>query len=244
MGTSSGISVGSASVAEGTTGNPRTISFPVTISAIPTTNVSVSYSIQGDGSATGAKKAGPGVDFKTKTGVVKFPAFAKATTKYVTTQVYPDSAQEGDETFAVVLSNPTGGFGIGTATGTGTIIDDDPGTGLRAYVGDESIWEGNGGKQQVAKVLVSLSDPATTKFSLTITIGGGTAQVGTDYKKALTEKLTFAPKQFQKVISLPVFPNTGHQGNRTINVVLSNPNPAGSVTLTRPVGTMTILDDD
>jgi hypothetical protein len=243
MGTASGISVGSASIAEGTTGKPRTISFPVTISAPPTSDVSVHYSIQGDGSATGATKPGLGVDFKTMSGTVKFKAHTTTLTKYVRTQVYPDAAQEGDETFAVVLSDATGGYGITTATGTGTIIDDDPGTGLRAFVGDESIWEGNSGKN-TASVLISLSDPATTKFSLTVAIGGGTAHLGTDYKKAITKTVTFLPRQFQKVVTLPIFPNTTHDGDRTINVVLSNPSPANSVTLTRPMGTITILDDD
>ncbi|MBW6398432.1 ExeM/NucH family extracellular endonuclease [Roseomonas sp. HJA6] len=53
-------------------------------------------------------------------------AFAEGETEQtITVTVSGDTASEGDETFAVALSDPTGGAVIGTAIATGTIRNDD-----------------------------------------------------------------------------------------------------------------------
>ncbi len=49
-----GVSIGSGSVAEGDTGKPRTISFPVVLPAPATSTVTVQYSIEADGSGSAA----------------------------------------------------------------------------------------------------------------------------------------------------------------------------------------------
>ena len=43
----------------------------------------------------------------------------------VVVKVAPDLLNEGNETFTVELSNPTGGLSLGRAVATGTIVDDE-----------------------------------------------------------------------------------------------------------------------
>ena len=66
-----------------------------------------------DETATGAPKPGPGVDYRNngRQRTVRFrPSGTTGLTSvraFVSVPVYPDRDVEGDETFAVVLSNPT-----------------------------------------------------------------------------------------------------------------------------------------
>jgi hypothetical protein len=146
----------------------------------------------------------------------------------------------------VVLSNPTGGFGLGTPVATATILDDDPGAGLRVSVGDASIWEGNQGKTATAangaKVWVSLSEPAISTVTVQVTVTGVTATAGSDFIKAFTKTLTFKAGQWQKAVAIPVKPDLVSEPDETVTVTLSN--TTGGLVVGRSVGTVTILNDD
>jgi hypothetical protein len=242
LGISKTISVGSSSALEGDTSKPRTVSFPVTLTAPPSTTLTVHYAVTANGSATGGSKAAPNVDFKTKAGTVTFKAGSSATTKYITATVYPDAAVEGDETFDVTLSKPTGGYALGASHAAGTIIDDDPANLRTADVGDTQLWEGNAGKTNTAQILVTLSNPSSNTLTVVASVGGGTAESGTDYKKSFIKTLTFLAGQTQKTISVPAIPDTAHEGDETILVTLTN--PSNGLTLGRATGTITINNDD
>jgi Tol biopolymer transport system component len=240
------LSVGGAAVVEGDTGPGRTVQFAVTLSEPATEVVTVDYTLV-PGSA-----AAPG-DFDHKKGATKKltikPALSTGksnTVYYVTTKVNPDTAVEGDETFTVVLSSPSGGFRLAHATAVATVVDDDPGGGLRVSVGDASIWEGDVAKTASmtnnAKVWISLSSPATSTVTVRIDVTPGTATAGVDYKTIKPKTLTFKPGQWQKVISIPVFPDLDGEGDETVIITLSD--PTGGATVGRGVGTVTILNDD
>jgi len=187
-------------------------------------------------------KTAPGADFVAKTGTVTFKA-GKTTTKFVTASVLPDTRAEGDETFRVVLSAPTGGYAIGASTATGTIVDDDAaGSGLRVGVGDVTVWEGNGIGVNPAKVSVSLSNPAPATVSVTLTLAQGTATPLTDYKRIAVKTITFLRGQRQKFVSLAAIADTRSEADETIGAVLTNPSPG--LGLGRASGTVTIDDDD
>ena len=62
-------------------------------------------------------------DFEALTGKVSFTG--NETSKTITVKVKGDALVEGDEHFTVTLSNPTDGAQIGTATASGTILNDD-----------------------------------------------------------------------------------------------------------------------
>lgn len=109
------ISIGDTAGVEGNSGT-RAFMFPVTLSASSASTVTVSYGIQ-DGTAT----VGDG-DYNAASGTVTFPPLQ--TVEFVTVLVNGDSDVEPDETFSIVLSNPTNAT-IADGTGTGTIINDD-----------------------------------------------------------------------------------------------------------------------
>jgi probable HAF family extracellular repeat protein len=242
------VAVGSASTLEGDNGGNRSITFPVTLSEPATTPMTVRYTIEADGSPGGATS---GQDFRTKTGILRFtPSGAtgkSATTKLVTAVVTPDTVAEGDETFRVVLSDPTAGYAVAGGPGVGTILDDDPSAvGVVAGVGDVRMPEGDSGQRasstNAAKLWVALSQPATATVSVTVTVTAGSAAAGVDFKTVKTKVLTFKAGQRQKAVTVPVFPDLAPEADETVTVALSN--PTGGLSVGRSIGTITIVDDD
>lgn len=260
-----GVSVGSGSVAEGDSGKPRTISFPVVLPAPSTSTVTVGYSIEADGSGAAATTCsssaacapGSGGDVRTKTGTITFKPSATTgltpTVKYVNALVYPDTAAEGDETFRVVLSNPVG-VDLGLPVGTGTILDDDPVGGTpQVAIGGASILEGNTGVKATttnnAKLWVTLSEPATGPVTVTVTVTPTGATANTDFKYGsltsvfpVTKTITFDAGQWQKPVVIGVFPDTVAEGDETVSVTISD--PTGGPVLGRSTATLRIIDDD
>ena len=260
-----GVSVGSGSVAEGDTGKPRTITFPVVLPAPSTSTVTVGYSIEAAGATNAATACvssatcapGSGGDFFSRTGTLTFKPSATTgltpTVKYVNALVYPDTAAEGDETFRVVLSNPVG-VGLGLPVGTGTILDDDPVGGTpQVAIGDASILEGNTGVKATttnnAKVWVTLSEPATGPVTVKVTVTPTGATANTDFKYGsvtsvfpVTKTITFAAGQWQKPVVIGVFPDTVAEGDETVSVTISD--PTGGPVLGRSTATLRIMDDD
>lgn len=114
------VSVADAKVTEGNAGNSSLV-FPVTLSAPSATSVTVAYTTAGITATAGS-------DFTQASGTITFAP--GETAKSVTIVVTGDFTVEPDETLALKLSAPTGAT-LGTATGTGTIVNDDamPGTG-------------------------------------------------------------------------------------------------------------------
>lgn len=90
--------------------------FTVTLSAPSSVPVSINYS-------TSSGTATSGVDFSSTSGTVTFAP--GQTSRTILVQTLDDTAYEGNETFAVNLSNPVGGA-IVDGQGVGTIVDNDP----------------------------------------------------------------------------------------------------------------------
>jgi len=107
-------SVGDVSVAEGSTGTTPA-DFTVTLSNPSAFSATVDWATA-DGSAT------QGSDYTAASGTVTFDP--GVTSQPVSVDVLGDTTFESNETFTVTLSNPTGST-VGTATGTGTITNDD-----------------------------------------------------------------------------------------------------------------------
>lgn len=107
------VTVSSPSVAEGNTGTSNSLAFQLTLDKAPTTPVTLIAATTG-GTATA------GVDYVPFSGPVTFAA--GQTIAFVSIEVRPDATFEADET--VVLS-VSGSSLIASATGTGTITNDD-----------------------------------------------------------------------------------------------------------------------
>ncbi len=241
------MAIGDATIVESDASKTRRITFPVTLSEPATAITTVQYTIGEDGSPAAATN---GVDFKAKIGTLTFkPALATGkspTVKFVTALVYPDQTIEGDETFQVTLSNPTGGFSVSRGTGVATILDDDPvASPPQIAVGDASIVEGDQRVKPTSvnntKVWVNLSDVSTETVTVTVTFSAGTAVEGVDFKAVKTKTLTFKPGQRDKPVTVPVYADETVDGDQTVVITLSN---ATGATIGRSVGTVTIIDDD
>jgi hypothetical protein len=200
-------SVGDASVVEGDSGDARKLRIPVTISNPTTSTISVDYTVE-SGSATFPDDFDAKVDeARTLTFKPSAATGVTPTTKFVTVKVVPDTAVEGDEDLTVTLGNPTGGYTVGRDTGTGTILDDDDTSGQAVAISGASACEGDtSAKDNRIGYQVSLRDPATTETAVTVTVAGGTATSGVDYKAMPKPKtLKFKVGQVQKAVTLTVF---------------------------------------
>ncbi|HEX4996660.1 MAG TPA: Calx-beta domain-containing protein, partial [Terriglobia bacterium] len=108
------LSVADVSVTEGNSG-AKTVAVTVTLSAASPFPVTVSYATS-NGTATTPS------DYQSASGTLTFAA--GVTTQTINVVVVGDRVKESNETFKVILSNPTGAT-IATSTATVTILDDE-----------------------------------------------------------------------------------------------------------------------
>jgi hypothetical protein len=146
---------------------------------------------------------------------------------------------EPNESFSVTLSSPNNAD-IGSATGTGTILNDDTASSWPSLaIGSLSLTEGHSGTTSAA-FTVTLSSASTQTVTVNYATANGTATAGSDYVEA-RGMLTFAPGVSTRPINVTVNGDTTVEPNESFSVTLSSPNNAdiGSAT-----GTGTILNDD
>jgi hypothetical protein len=105
------LSINNVSVNDGASG--ATAAFKVTLSKASATAVTVAY-------ATANATAVAGTDYKATSGTLTFPAGALS--ESINVPINPDTTAKANLTFSVNLSNATGAT-LGTASGTGTIVD-------------------------------------------------------------------------------------------------------------------------
>jgi aryl-phospho-beta-D-glucosidase BglC (GH1 family) len=109
------LSISDATAAEGSAGAPGTLTFTVSLSQATEGSVSVRY-------ATANGSAVAGQDYQAVSGTLTFAA--GETSKTVTVAAIGDAVLEGNETFNLVLSSPSGAT-LADGTGRGTIENDD-----------------------------------------------------------------------------------------------------------------------
>ena len=148
------ISIGDVTKVEGDSGTSN-VTFTVTLSNPSSQSVSAQFTTM-NGTATA------GSDYTLTAGSVTFNPLQ--TTQTIAVAVAGDIKDEANETFSVVLSNPMGAT-LGTATGVGTIIDDDLNTGDFDGDGknDLAVFRPNADDTHTAKwyVLNSVDDSIT-----------------------------------------------------------------------------------
>ena len=146
---------------------------------------------------------------------------------------------EGNETFKINLSSPTGAT-IADGTAIGTIIDDDGAAALPALsIADLSVAEGNGDHAHFMFV-VTLDKAATGPVTVAYSTANGTATAGSDYV-ASNGTLTFAAGETSKTVHVDISGDTVFEGNETFAVTLSN---ASGATLADATAVGTIVNDD
>jgi hypothetical protein len=223
------VSVGDAAVVEGASGT-RALEFAVTLSRPATSPVTVAFDTE-DGTATA------GSDYVAQSGSVSFQPGLVSAGATVTVRVLGDSMVEPKENFRLRLHDPVGAA-LGRSIGTGRIIDDDPGAGPRLSIGDGSVVEGSRGTRS-ARLVVSLSEPATQTVHFHYVTLDDSARAGVDYRAQ--EFDSFIPAgHVSTSVPVPVLANTTAQPNRSFTVRLMSPD----VAVRRANGVGTIIDDD
>jgi hypothetical protein len=183
--------------------------FNLTLSAPMGVPVSVSF-------ATADISATAGSDYIATNGTVTFsPGITNQT---ITVAIIGNMNYEPDETFSVTISNPTNAA-IDAASGTGTILNDDPIP--TATIASASVVKQN---VQTTNLLinVSLSASSYQTIWMNYTTLDGSALAGTDYM-ATNGLLAFNPGVTNQTITVPVIGNTLYESNKMFYVALSNP---------------------
>lgn len=227
------VSVGDVAAVEGNSGTPRSLKVPVSLSDPQGGPVIVSYT-------TAAGSATANADYKAKTsGTVKI-----ATGKLVgavSVKILPDTAVEGDETLTITLTAASGGVVVARATGTVTILDDDPTAGLRVGIGDLAVVEGDAGTPRTVKVPVSLSQAHTAQVTVSYTTSPGSATADADYKAKASGTVKIPAGKVLKTVSVKILPDLLSEVDETFTVTLT---ATSAGTLGRTIGTVTILGDE
>src|SRR5204863_2968255 len=124
-----------------------------------------------------------------------------------TVPVIGDTLNEGDELFAVVLSNAINA-GIERGTAFGRIADDDQGGAPlpTASIGNIQVPEGNSGSPN-ATFTARLSFPSALLVRVRWMTVNGTAFAGFDYT-ASDGEVTFQPGEVAKTFAVAIIPDT------------------------------------
>jgi len=220
------ISIGNVSQDEGDAAG--TMVFTVSLSAPAAGTVSVAY-------ATGGGTATAGNDYAAVSGTITFSA--GETVKTITVTVNGDTTEEGNETFLLTLSSPTGATLNGGGVGTGTLVNDD---GNVVSVTPTAVSQPEGDSNSNMVFTVKLAEAASENVVVVYNTANGTATAGSDYT-ATSGTLTFAPGVTELLVTVQILGDNLDEADETFSLVLSAPQNA-SIAAGTAVGT--IQDDD
>jgi hypothetical protein len=229
------ISIDSVSVSEG----GGSALFTVTQSDVSAVDTTFLYSTA-DGTAIA-----PG-DYTAATnaaGVIT----AGTTSTTILVPIIEDATYEGDETFTVTLNTPTNAA-LGTATGVGTILDDE----APPEFSIDTVTQSEGDSNTSSYVFTVTKTGATERtFSVDFQTQDGSATVADNDYQVNSGTLVFSPTDTTKTITVLVDGDTTFENDETFVVALSPAvaeTGAGSRRPNAPNlvvgGTGTILNDD
>ncbi len=216
-----------ASVADATVKEGGKAQVTVSLDRPSTQDVTVRWSVT-DGTAGSGDHSGPSapqaVTFK-----------AGETEKTVEVATLQDEVSEGDETFTVTLSDPSGATLGQNSSATVTIKDDDPEPVVT--VADTTVTEG--GK---AQVVISLDRPSVKEITVSWSVAGGTAGGGDHSGPSAPQTITFKAGETEKTVEVATLQDEVSEGDETFTVTLSD--PSGAMLGQNSSATVTIKDDD
>ena len=226
---------------EGSGSGTTTVTFTVTLAPVSGRTTSVQYATQ-NGTA-----AAPG-DFTAASGTLTFAR--GEVTKQVQVVVVRDALDEADETFSLVLSNPTNAT-IGDGNASATIRDDDQPPAL--WIESAAVTEGNSGSQ-VMVFSVRLCPPGTgaggcaadaavssgLQASAAFATADWTASAPSDYATA-AGVLTIPAGGKSGTVGITVKGDVSFERDEEFTVALSAP---VNITLARTAAIGTIRNDD
>ncbi len=190
--------------------------------------------------ATTDGTASAGADYGAASGTLTFAAGDAS--QSLTVVIHDDSSEEADESFAVTLSNPTGGVTLNGAASVGaTIVDDDrvpiPGS-LQFSLTEYQVSEG----AATATIEVERIGGADGSVTVDYTTSDVTAAAGSDYAPAVGT-LMFAAGETSQVLQVPIINDSLFEGPESLQLFLANPTGGASLGSTT-VATLVIDDND
>ena len=209
------------------------MTFPVSLSAPSPDPVTFSYE------TTDVNAQSP-IDFTATSGSAVIDAGETSTE--VTVPVADDQLHEVDETFRMHLRNPVGAT-LGTATATGTILDDDPVptvSVLPATTVEGTKTTGD----HIGSVLsfpVELSGPSGVLVSVHYSTAPGTAAGGRRLRRGVGRGADRAG-QTQVFIRVSVIGDNVNEGDESLSLLLAKPVVGATLGTSQADGT--IFDDD
>ncbi len=165
--------------------------------------------------------------------------------KTITVPILNDGIVEGSEFVQLRLFNPTvdgtnNNLALGLQSQAILMIEDDDFFGNLRFSAANFFANENGG---VATITVVREGGSSEPISVSYSTANGTAIAGTHYSTS-SGILNFAAGELTKTFSVTIIDDAGTPNpNRVLNLVLSNPSPAG-VGLLEPTATLTIIDNE
>jgi len=158
-------------------------------------------------------------------------------------EIIADHVLEEDETFSVVLSNPTNAVLAAQSSGTVEILNDDDVALVTILNG--AVGEGNAGSGTAPFTVALTGQPQAAPIVISYTVFSGSAIAGTDFTNVAAGTVTMPAGETLAV--LPVFPlgDTVFEGDQVFYAALSGASGTTTVDIGTPaVARATIQDDD
>ena len=215
--------------AYGVAENGGTMTVTVNRTGVTTTAVGVNYGTT-DGSAHS------GSDYTAASGTFNFAA--GETSKTFTVAVNNDNLAQGNRTFNIVLSSPTGGAGLNIASAPATINDDENivmGSGSLKFSSATYAVSMSQGKAVITVNHVLGVSPVTVHYATV----GGSATSGNDYTP-VNGTLSFGVNEVSKTFTVPLVTTSSSSGGKTVNISLDS--PSGGVPLSDPLNTILTIN--
>ncbi|HKO57493.1 MAG TPA: autotransporter domain-containing protein [Thermoanaerobaculia bacterium] len=210
-----------------------TVNVPLVLAFASNNTVSGDYQTF-DGTATVADN-----DYLPASGKFTIPPGQLST--FIPITIVGDARPEPNETFTLVISNVQNANPTDLGPFIFTIVNDD----IAVQVVDVALPEGNAGLKPMI-FTVSLPAPVGVEKQATFRTTDGTAVAGQDYE-ATTGRLTFAPGEVSKTVTVNVIGDTNFEPNETFTLsVTPIPDAIPTASAAGPTVTVTgtILNDD
>jgi hypothetical protein len=202
----------------------------------------VNYAFSG-----GTAKAGS--DYTPLSGTLNFTS--KQTSQQVRLKIFNNTSTSGHKTVMLKLSNPTGSLTLGSPSEvTLNIIDPNSSASVSssssssvatATIGfSASVY---GVMENAGSMLITVTRSGITSTAVAVNYGtsNNSASSGTDYS-SVSGTLNFGASEITKTFSVPISDNNSIEGNRTFNVVLTN--PTNGAVLSQGASSVVINDNE
>jgi ribosomal protein L35AE/L33A len=192
--------------------------------------------------STGDDSAEEGEDYTAISNILLSWSDGDVSSRILKININNDDIVEGDETFNLTLSTPTGGATIGgSGTAVVTIIDDDTplaGT-LQFSEADYNVDEGDGS----VKITVTREGGSSGAVSVDFAAVDGSAEAGKDYI-GIDPTLSWSDGDTSdKTFNISIINDDDFEGDETFNLTLSN--ATGGATIGDPdTAEVTIFDNE